>query len=306
MNRVPVDFFGTVASRPSAPLEPDRLPPGWRAPSPCLGIPAAGSVRSSCADGKAGSPACGSVVISGRRVEYAIRIEPGRAIGAPGYNMVQTLHWMRELAPRTSGKPLVWLIYPPNDLEDNIRPSMLQYRTPFVRKRDDGTWEAVTSHLTDEPWPFPSRKRHFENFVDICSDTDLGRRVFSACRHLLSEAAALAASMDSPLVVATVPELSLLADRQLKRARAESLSGDSYDPTVPDRRIGEICSDLGVSFVALSDELGEADYLENDVHWNAAGHRKVHEVLRRIWRDRPPPPAAVAGEVRTPATAAKG
>ena len=229
-----------------------------------------------------------------------------KAVGAPGYNMVQSLQWMHELAPRIAGKTLVWFVYPPNDLEDNIRPSMFHYRTPFVRERSDGVWEPVNRHLVEEPWPFPSRKRHFENFVEICSDTDLSRRVFSACGSLIREAAALATSLESGLVVVTVPELSILADRQLRKARSSSGVADSYDPELPDRRIGEMCRALGIPFVALADELGAEDYLENDVHWNGAGHRKVHEVLRRIWRDRPPPPGPADQPAPPPVAAARG
>ncbi|MGI9629043.1 MAG: hypothetical protein ACR2QM_19585, partial [Longimicrobiales bacterium] len=228
-----------------------------------------------------------------------------KAIGAPGYNMVQAVHWMRELAPRTAGKPIVWLLYPPNDLEDNIRPSMLQYRTPFVREKD-GAWGTVTSHLSEEVWPFPNRKPHFENFVDICSGTDLSRRVFSACRHLIAEAADIARENRSGLVIATVPELSPLAKGQLVKAQARSTATE-YDPDLPDRRIAEICQEMGVSFVPLNRELDGSDYLENDVHWNASGHRKVHGVLKQIRGQAPPPPAPqTADPPRTPATVAGG
>ena len=229
-----------------------------------------------------------------------------KAIGAPGYNMVQALHWMHALAPKIAGKTLVWFLYPPNDLEDNIRPSMLQYRTPFVREREDGGWEKVTKHLSDSPWPFPSRKRHFENYVEICSGTDLSRRVFSACEHLIREAADLARSVGSGLVVVTVPELSPLAQGQLEQARSQPGAGDGYDGSLPDQRIGAICREVGIPFIALADELGSEDYLEKDVHWNAAGHRKVHAALRRIWTERPPAPgpANPQEEVAAPARTA--
>ncbi len=230
--------------------------------------------------------------------EFAIK-----AVGAPGYNMVQALHWMHALAPKIAGKTLVWFLYPPNDLEDNVRPSMLRYRTPFIRERKGGNgWEKVTHHLSEEPWPFPSRKRHFENYVEICSDSDLSRRVFRASDVLIREAADLARSLECGLVVATVPELSPLAQRQLEEARRQPGAGDGFDASRPDQRIGRTCADLGIPFVALADELSAADYLEKDVHWNAEGHRKVHDVLRRIWTERPPPPSpAEAPEQAQPA-----
>ncbi|NNF28981.1 MAG: hypothetical protein HKN73_17280, partial [Gemmatimonadetes bacterium] len=135
-----------------------------------------------------------------------------------------------------------------------------------------------------------SRKRHFENYVEICSGTDLSRRVFSACAHLIREAADLAQSVGSGLVVVTVPELSPLAQGQLEQALAQPGAGEGYDASRPDRRIEEICREVGIPFIALADELGPEDYLEKDVHWNASGHLKVHDALRRIWTERPPAP----------------
>lgn len=229
-----------------------------------------------------------------------------KAIGAPGYNMVQSLMWLRSMAERLKGKTVVWLVYGPNDFEDNIRPSMLEYRTPFLKETEDGAWVLETSHLSDKPWPFPSRKRHYENYVEICSDTDLTRRVFSACRYLLEEARDLCASLSARLIVCTVPELSPLALKQMEKARAGATSPDSLDPDLPDQRLAQVCQELGIAFVPLARSLTSADYLENDVHWNAEGHRKVNRILKELWQqdgglgdsDVPfdsPSPAAVAG-----------
>ncbi len=220
--------------------------------------------------------------------EFFADIDPDfavKAIGAPGYNMVQSLMWLRTMADRLKGKTVVWLIYGPNDFEDNIRPSMLEYRTPFVRETKEGQWELVTSHLSDKPWPFPSRKRHYENYAEICSDTDLTRRVFSASEYILREARDLCESLSARLIITTVPELSPLALKQMKKAQAGSLKPEALDPGLPDRRLAAICKDLRLQFIPLETELSSAHYLDYDVHWNAAGHRKINRLLKKIWQE---------------------
>ena len=54
-----------------------------------------------------------------------------KAIGAPGYNMVQEVMWMDRLASQLQGKLVVWFIYVGNDLYENLQPNMQDYRTPF-------------------------------------------------------------------------------------------------------------------------------------------------------------------------------
>jgi hypothetical protein len=43
-----------------------------------------------------------------------------KAIGANGYNTVQELLWIRELAPQLRNKVVLWLIFYGNDLLDNL------------------------------------------------------------------------------------------------------------------------------------------------------------------------------------------
>ena len=47
-----------------------------------------------------------------------------KAIGVNGYNMVQTLLWMKKLAPKLQGKLVLWCVYLGNDLTDNMEASM--------------------------------------------------------------------------------------------------------------------------------------------------------------------------------------
>jgi hypothetical protein len=65
-------------------------------------------------------------------VPSALRI---KAVGAPGYNMVQELLLMRQLGSDLKGKLVVWFICIDNDLYDNLNPDKPNYFwAPFVRR----------------------------------------------------------------------------------------------------------------------------------------------------------------------------
>lgn len=219
-----------------------------------------------------------------------------KAIGAPGYNMVQSLLWMNRLAAQLRGKTVVWLIYPGNDLEDNLSPQMESYRTPFVRETTNGSWEIVTAHVNPEPWPFRLRRTNAQGFLQICRPSLLGTRAYKACAYLIEEAMHLCRAAGARLVIVTIPDLSPMQTKKFAQLLADAAIKE-FDPTLPDERIAEICARFDLPFVPLADVLDVGDYLVNDVHWNARGHRRVAQALRDIDRDvRPtePQPRATA------------
>jgi hypothetical protein len=207
-----------------------------------------------------------------------------KAVGAPGYNMAQSLLWMRRLAGSLAGKLVVWLVYPANDLDDNLLPSMGPYRIPFVH-RDSTGWRIETAHIDERPWPFPLVRRNVERYVDICTGRPGSERLFDACDWLVSEAAETCERADARLVVAEVPDLSPLNTRVVESVLEKRSDGVRFDPTVPEKRLQEICRQRGIGFLALSDVLEVNDYLEQDVHWTARGHRRVREALVAAWRE---------------------
>src|SRR4030095_4523087 len=78
---------------------------------------------------------------------------PVKAVGAPGYSMVQGALLMEQLGERLRGKLLVWFTFLENDLQDNLAPEMRGYRSPFVRPdRAGGSWEIVDQHVTPKKW----------------------------------------------------------------------------------------------------------------------------------------------------------
>jgi hypothetical protein len=58
---------------------------------------------------------------------------------------------------------------------------------------------------------------------------------------------------------------------------------DRFDANYPDERIGKICGEYGVPFVAGSAHLRSEDYKTWERwHWTAGGHAKVSELLRML------------------------
>ena len=214
------------------------------------------------------------------------RVKP---IGAPGYNLVQELLILREYSAELAGKLVVWLIFLGNDLGDNLSPYMQIYRTPFVRRvNNEGDWQIETSHLSSETRPYRFGKWHEqvtrEMVADICSSTYLSERAYSACEFLIREAQKLCERQGTLLCVLTVPDPAQLSADGLQSLRACSSNPESFDPELPDRKISEICSKLGVVFVAGQNHLKKEDYRQTDRHWTDKGHRRVAEILGKVYR----------------------
>ena len=206
---------------------------------------------------------------------------PVKGIGAPGYNLVQELLLMKDLASQLRGKLVIWLICNANDLYDNLSPQMDGYRTPFVRQAAGGDWEIVSSHVSPERWTC-SAGRHAARRQPLAPTLHrsnyLSERAYSACGWLIAQGRELCRSAGAELIVMTVPSPFALDARRTAR--------EDVDADYPDRRIGAVCEDLGIPFVPLKQYLGAADYLDHDDHWNEQGHVKVADVIISLFRAR--------------------
>jgi hypothetical protein len=217
-----------------------------------------------------------------------------KAIGANGYSMVQGLLWMRRYAARLRGKTVVWLVYYGNDLYDNLQPNMGRYRIPFVRRGSDAEgWETVTNHVSAEPWRFSTSTDYTSLLVEICSPTYLSDRVFDACATLVAEASDVCSAAGARLIVIGNPDVEMLDSNKLPHLRKKAKRPTEFDPALPDRRFAEICGDLGIPFIALTDWLAAEDHLPEDVHWSPVGHEKVHALISRVCAADPDAVAAV-------------
>ncbi len=221
-----------------------------------------------------------------------------KPIGADGYQMVHGLLWMRRLQRELRGKTVFWFVYYGNDLHENLTPSTSSYRMPFARELHEG-WEIVTDHISEEPWEFPHPADFSRYISEYSTPGRYSDRVFSCAAYLVTQAQQLCREVDARLVVVGIPDRSQLAPKSIRRLRNQSPAPDQFDLTMPDRRLRDICNEVGASFVALSDHLTIRDYLAVDIHWNAAGHRKVGRVIAEVagvqkHRSVPAEPEAVA------------
>src|SRR5581483_9426863 len=204
-------------------------------------------------------------------VDPTLRI---KAIGAPGYNMVQELLVMQEMASALRGKTVVWFIYFGNDLYDNLAPEMNGYRMPFVAQTARGDWRIVTEHVQAERWSCSVGKPR-NHYVDrLFSPGFMAERAFSACEFLIERGQATCRAVSAELVVVTIPHPTLL--------RGATCRAPKIDGGYPDRRMQAICEKFHVPIVALRDVLDPTDYNPDDEHWNEQGHRKVAKLLGRL------------------------
>lgn len=220
-----------------------------------------------------------------------------KAMGAPGYSMVQSLMLLDRHAHVLQGKLVVWLVYPGNDLEDNLRPNRSRYRAPFVRQTGSG-WEIAADHVSREEWTFPSRVPNFETFVEISAPgSHVSRRAFGAFRWLVRQGRDLCADAGARLAVVTVPDLSRLVQEQIAGVLSDRPElEEQFEAGHVDRRAADICDALGVDFVPLAEHLSEDDYHRWDVHWNRRGNRRVARLLAELHDAvRVPAPAARSG-----------
>jgi hypothetical protein len=211
-----------------------------------------------------------------------------KAIGAPGYNMVQELLLMRELALHLRGKLVIWFICLENDLYDNLHPNKPNfYKTPFVRSLNGGEdWEIVTSHVTPDRWPVSLvESPYLPMLAKFCTPGFASQRAFAACHFLIREGYSLCKQAEAQLVVITIPNKNQLSQHGLRLLMRQLQDGEGFDPDLPDREIDTICRKHGIKFLAGKGYLDASDYKENDTHWNKQGNRRVAELIEHLYHD---------------------
>jgi len=234
-----------------------------------------------------------------------------KAVGCAGYNMLQSLRWMEAYRDRLEGKLVVWMLYLGNDLEDDLNPAIGRYRQPFLRSSDGGvTWSEADGHVSPEPWTASSQEGSRAGYVELCRGGFHARRALAAFGHVLGRGADLCAAAGARLVLATVPELSPVARREIEEALEEGRRREAFDEARLEREVARVCGERGVPVVHLRDHLDGRDYLERDYHWTPNGHRKVAGVLealhRRFARGRARVPVSVRGRGSLDLVAATG
>jgi len=215
-----------------------------------------------------------------------------KAIGVPGYNMVQELILLEELAPMLRHKLVVWFCYVGNDLFDNLSPEMLGYRAPFLRQTPGSStgWEIVTSHLAPEAWTCSAgartlRRSGYPLVPALHSDTVLSQRVYSACESLIERGNQICKNNAARLVVACIPDPFALDAKQIAAARMKYPFLKNLDPGYADEKLKGVCDKIGIRFIRLKDHLELDDYKRLHDHWTERGHRRVAKALQAVYRE---------------------
>jgi hypothetical protein len=209
-----------------------------------------------------------------------------KALGAPGYNMVQELLLLSAVHTRLAGKMVVWLAYGGNDLYDNLSPSQpAGQRTPFLRQIDGG-WEIVSSHLSPDRWIASTGRgrggEYFSTLAALHSPTHLAERAYGACGFLIEQAAELCQRVGARLIVMAVPSPFVMDDAGLARLRSKARQPEAVDPHRPDRELRASCRKADVEFVTLKDHLRRSHFKATDDHLTEAGHRALADVIRSL------------------------
>jgi hypothetical protein len=214
-----------------------------------------------------------------------------KAIGTMGYNMVQSLLWMQHTSSCLHGKLVVWFIYYGNDLYENLVPNMRHYRMPFVREiGEPQAWEIVKNHVDPSPWPLTIGRsnvgmKYYEKLAELCAPTFLARRAYAACAFLIQQGRDICQGSGARLIVIGIPDVTQFSAQGVKQLQQLVPEGLCVDPDYPDMQLRQICQVAEVPFVTLKDHLRLEDHKIHDVHWNEKGHKRVAEVLKRLYQE---------------------
>jgi hypothetical protein len=204
-----------------------------------------------------------------------------KAVGAPGYSMVQGVLLMEKFAERLHGKLVVWLVYLENDLQDNLAPEVHRYRAPFVRRGAHG-WQIHDRHLSPAPWRCSDLEQR-RLFARFCVPGPLADRAYAAADYLIARAHLACRDAGARLVVVTVPHVSQLTPRGERELATASGDPERCDPGLPDRMLAQSCRRHGILMVAGREYLGPGDYKRREgIHWSARGHRRVARLITRL------------------------
>jgi hypothetical protein len=206
-----------------------------------------------------------------------------RVIGANGYNMVQQLMLMEENTSLLRGKTVIWFVYHGNDLYENLVPNMQHYRMPFLREiKKSLEWEIVTSHVNPSFWSISSNLDYYGKLAEICSDTPLSKRAFAACNYLIKRANELCEREKARLVIFSLPDIAQIDKNRVDDLANKSFDKSTFDPDLPDKELNRICLDHSLSFYSLKNRLTSDHFIDNDVHWNRKGNKRVAQLIREI------------------------
>lgn len=232
--------------------------------------------------------------------------------GTPGYSTVQQRTWLEKFGLAWEPDVVLVAFFVGNDVWENLGTRRVRVIDGEIVPIDAETpsWlrrQAMRLHLVRllrsvvsgsgvQAGGAPDRRRWYYEIehrrMNVCrlpaaADPDL-EPGWAAARQELGRIKDLVAPR--PVVVLAIPD-EFQVEGDLRRAVAAEFDLDledgSYDFDLPQRRLAEMCDDLGLPLVDPLADLrqrtlaGERLYLDFDSHWNVAGNRVAGELLAR-------------------------
>lgn len=208
-----------------------------------------------------------------------------KALGSDGYSMVHAVLWMERLASRMVGKSAMWLVFPGNDLYDNLKPNYGRYRMPFARRTPKG-WTIDAAHVNETPWPIhEEHPSYLTELARLCTPSPETDRALEAAGYLVERAAQICRRAEVDLTLLSVPRRAQIDPALQPDLRRRSPNPAAFDPTIPDKALEAHCATSGVRFVPLAQHLTPAAYQRYDIHWQPSGHITVGELMATIHRE---------------------
>jgi hypothetical protein len=217
-------------------------------------------------------------------IDNTARVKP---IGAPGYNMVQSLMLMREYREKLRNKVVFWFICLGNDPMENFHAYHQNfYPNPFLKNdKSNGSWDIEKGHIRQKKRLYTEKDFNYSmHFAQICTQSPYSERIYKGIEYLLEEAKNVCDSVNSELVVFTIPNKYQLYEEGIQNLSQYLEDQNSLNPEYPDQRISNYCSEFNIPFIPGQKHLSEADYKLRDPHWNKRGNRKVSEIIINFYR----------------------
>ena len=231
--------------------------------------------------------------------------------GVPGYSTAQASSWLKKFGLEYKPDLIILGFFLGNDVWENVgsathhvveralteKPVRKRSERSFWRRlRNTSAFYRVLKKLPDRldsvdpDLELDVYWRHTLSRMGVCAHgpaRDSWEPGWTIARQSMQ---AIAAVADCPVVVLAIPdEFQVNPGVRAEVVQRYGINEASYDWYLPNRRLKEMCKELGWVFLDVSPMFeqriaaGERLYIPPlDAHWNDAGHRAAAEALRDL------------------------
>jgi hypothetical protein len=140
-------------------------------------------------------------------------------------------------------------------------------------------WEIFSKHLQPEKWPLHPRFDRNKKISAVFGRNIASDRVYAACEYLIAQGQTVCRQAGASLAVLTIPWMI-----QFDELPWPGTTDTTLEPDLPDRKIGEICTKLGVEFLSGRHHFLRHHYIADEGHLNEEGHQRLAAILTDLYR----------------------